>query len=66
MSNIGEIGLLDLVTLISFIIGVQNLDLNVKQSQDLEKHLSKQDEDLLKFIIKQNETIIEALEELRV
>ena len=66
MNNMGDLGLLYLITIISFIVGVENLDLNIKQSQDLEKHLSKQDEDLLKFIIKQNDTIIEALEELRV
>ena len=65
MNNFGEFGLLDLITIVSFIIGLENLDLNIKQSDSLEQHLAKQDKELLENIIKQNQAIIEALEELR-
>ena len=50
---------LDLLTVMSFIIGVQNLDLNVQQSQQIDEHLSKQDEKLLAKIIAQNEELLE-------
>ena len=65
MNNFGEFGLLDLITIVSFIIGLENLALNIKQSDSLEQHLAKQDKELLENIIKQNQAIIEALEELR-
>ena len=52
--------LIDLINILSFIIGVQNLDLNNKQIQDLEQmikkvdlHLEQQDQkinDILKCI----------------
>ena len=48
----------------SFIIGLENLDLNEKQMNDLETHLSKQDEELLSTIIKQNEYIIKQNEDI--
>lgn len=65
MNNFEGLGLLDLITILSFVIGLENLDLNVKQMDGIEEHLSKQDKDLLDKIIKQNEAILEALEELR-
>ena len=40
--------------------------MNIKQNEDLEKHLSQQDEEMLSKIIAQNQAIIEALEELRI
>lgn len=46
---------LDLINILSFLIGVQNLELNDKQIQDLQEHLNKQD--------KQYEEIIELLKE---
>lgn len=46
--------LIDLINILSFIIGVQNLSLNDKQISQLEEHLNKQD--------KQYEKIIELLE----
>ena len=49
---------LDLVTIISFVVGMENLDLNFKQSQQLDKHLSEQDEKLLAKIIEQNEELL--------
>lgn len=66
MINNDTLGLLDYITIISFIIGLENLDLNIKQNESLEQHLAKQDKELLEKIVKQNEAIIEALEELRV
>ena len=47
--------LFDLINILSFIIGIENLKLNDKQIQKLESHLSKQD--------KQYEEIIKLLKE---
>lgn len=46
--------LFNLINILSFLIGVQNLELNDKQIQELQEHLNKQD--------KQYEKIIELLE----
>lgn len=53
----GKDYLLDLINILSFLIGVQNLELNDKQIQDLQEHLNKQD--------KQYEEIIELLKKLK-
>ena len=47
--------LFDLINILSFIIGVENLNLNGKQIEKLESHLSKQD--------KQYEEIVKLLKE---
>ena len=47
--------LFNLINILSFIIGVENLNLNGKQIEKLESHLSKQD--------KQYEEIIKLLKE---
>ena len=47
--------LFDLINILSFIIGVENLNLNDKQIEKLENHLSKQD--------KQYEEIVKLLKE---
>lgn len=47
--------LLNLINILSFIIGVENLNLNDKQIEKLENHLNKQD--------KQYEEIIKLLKE---
>lgn len=47
--------LFNLINILSFIIGVENLNLNDKQIQKLESHLSKQD--------KQYEEIVKLLKE---
>lgn len=47
----------DFINILSFIIGVENLDKNDEQIKQLEEHLSKQD--------KQYERIIELLENLK-
>lgn len=49
---------LDLINILSFIIGVQNLSLNDKQISELQEHLNRQDE--------QYEKIISLLEEKEV
>ena len=60
------------ITLISFIIALQNLDLNLQQTKGLDEHLKSQDDILhnqnekyLNKIIEQNEKIIKLLEERR-
>ena len=57
MDNRNEeyVALIDLINILSFLIGVQNLSLNDKQVQQIEDHLKKQDE--------QYERIIALLEE---
>lgn len=47
--------LLNLINILSFIIGIENLNLNDKQVKKLESHLSKQD--------KQYEEIVKLLKE---
>lgn len=47
--------LFDLINILSFIIGIENLNLNDKQIEKLENHLNKQD--------KQYEEIIQLLKE---
>lgn len=42
--------LIDLVNILSFAIGIQNLELNDKQIQQIEHHLKKQDEQYEKII----------------
>lgn len=54
-----QLSFLDVLTILSFIIGVENLSLNQKQATDLEAHLSKQDSELLSKIIAQNEKLIQ-------
>lgn len=58
-----NLSFLDLLTIMSFIIGIQNLDLNIQQSQQIDQHLSQQDEQMLAKIISQNEEIIQLLKE---
>ena len=45
--------LLNLINILSFIIGIENLNLNDKQIEKLEKHLNKQDaqyEEIVKLL----------------
>lgn len=49
--------LIDLVNILSFAIGIQNLDLNDKQINQIEEHLAKQD--------RQYEEIIKLLESMK-
>ena len=54
---------IDLISILSFIVGMQNLELNEQQVANLDRHLNKQDTELLAKIIQQNEEIIELLKE---
>lgn len=63
-----ELEFLDIINILSFIIGLENLRLNEQQARQLDKHLEEQDHILieeqntmLKTIIKQNEEIIQLL-----
>lgn len=42
--------LIDLINILSFVIGIQNLDMNNQQIEDLQEHLNKQDEQYKKII----------------
>lgn len=60
--------ILNSIALVSFMIALQNLDLNLQQTKGLDEHLKTQDgilndqnETYLKKIIEQNEEIIELL-----
>ena len=66
MDNFGENwSFIDIINVLSFIIGLQNLELNEKQVKALDNHLKEQDENQLALIIKQNEEIISLLKEKR-
>ena len=41
---------IDLINVLSFVIGLQNLDMNNQQVADLQEHLNKQDEQYAKII----------------
>ena len=70
---------LDIITILSFIIGLENLSLNEEQVNNLEEHLRSQDVilkeeqnvmldetiKLLKKAIEQNEEIINLLKEIK-
>lgn len=58
MDNKQEWDFFDVISILSFIIGLENLELNQKQVDNLQSHLSEQDDNLLAKIIQQNEEII--------
>jgi hypothetical protein len=55
---------LDIISILSFVIGLMNLDLNQQQVDSLDQHLSMQDEKLLKKIISQNDEILTKMEKI--
>lgn len=59
----GDLSFLDAITIVSFLIGLENLQLNEQQNKQLDKHLQEQDNKLLAKIIAQNEEIIKLLRE---
>ena len=59
MDNWQEWDFLDIISILSFIVGLENLELNNKQVANLEQHLNHQDNNLLAKIIQQNEELIE-------
>jgi len=61
---------LDILTILSFVIGIQNLELNEQQVNSLDTHLKEQDSilineqnSMLRTIIEQNKEIIKLLKE---
>lgn len=58
-----DLDFIDVINVLSFIIGIQNLELNERQVKSLDNHLKEQDENQLALIIKQNEQIISLLKE---
>ena len=59
-----EWSFIDILSILSFIVGLQNLELNEKQISDLDRHLSEQDNQLLARIIQQNEELIDLDKEI--
>lgn len=55
---------IDLINVLSFVLGIQNLELNESQIRSLDNHLKQQDDNLLAKIIEQNELLIEQNKEL--
>lgn len=55
---------LDVISILSFIIGLQNLELNQRQVDGLMSEMRDNQNSMLHDIIKQNEIIIEQNEEL--
>lgn len=55
--------LLDILTILSFIVGLQNLELNKKQMDAMMKEMTDNQNSMLSAIIKQNEEIIRLLKE---
>ena len=53
---------LDIITILSFVIAIENYNLNNVQVSNLDNHLRKQDDGQLQKIIEQNEEILKRLE----
>ena len=67
-----NIGFLDILTILSFVIALENLSLNEEQVTRLhehlkeqDEHLNKQDSEMLEKIIENQGAILRALEEIR-
>ena len=67
-----NLNFLDIVTILSFLVGVQNLELNEQQINNLEEHLKNQDavlkneqNEMLQKIIAQNKEIINLLKGIK-
>lgn len=56
-----QLGFLDIVTILSFYISIQNLKENEQQGEILKNKLDNQDKEYLEKIILQNEEIIKLL-----
>ena len=64
MNNNENWSFIDAISVLSFIIGLQNLELNERQVKALDNHLKEQDENQLALIIQQNEILIELDKEI--
>jgi hypothetical protein len=71
MSNNDNLGFLDILTIMSFCISLQNLELNTsqediqRQTEDLDKVLRENVEEIHKHLQKQDEKIDMILKEIR-
>lgn len=61
----GGLEFLDVISILSFIIGIENLELSKKQVESLSKEVTDNQDTMLKIIIQQNEEIIKLLKELK-
>lgn len=59
----GGIGFLDIINILSFMIGLQNLSLNQQQVDGIMSEMQESQNKMLKEIIEQNEEIISLLKE---
>lgn len=64
--NFGEqFSFIDIVSILSFFIGLENLSLNKVQVNDIMQELQSNQNGMLSKIIEQNEQIIQMLKEMR-
>lgn len=64
--NFGEqLSFIDIVSILSFFIGLENLSLNKVQVNDIMQELQSNQKGMLSKIIEQNEQIIQMLKEMR-
>lgn len=63
MNNTTGIEFGDILNILSVYLGMENLDLNMKQSKTLMRELRENQNSMLATIIKQNEVIIKLLRE---
>lgn len=59
----GGIGFLDIINILSFMIGLQNLSLNQQQVDGIMSEMQESQNKMLRGIIEQNEEIITLLKE---
>ena len=59
----GGIGFLDIINILSFMIGLQNLSLNQQQVDGIMSEMQESQNKMLREIIEQNEEIISLLKE---
>ena len=63
--NFGEeFSIIDFVSMLSFIIGLENLNLNKVQVSDIMREMQNNQNGMLSKIIEQNEQIIKMLKEI--
>lgn len=63
--NFGEeFSIIDFVSMLSFVIGVENLSLNKVQVNDIMREMQSNQNGMLSKIIEQNEQIIKMLKEI--
>lgn len=59
-----ELEFLDIISILSFIIGLQNLELNQKQGDGLMSEMTDHQNSMLSTIIKQNKLLIQQNEQI--